>query len=110
MQGGGTRYGPTSVSGDPPFVDLRTGAAKGPANPIPYDQAVHDLRAGDDLRRQPRMDAAPDVMPRIGSRIRANRPDHEFLYVRRSLEDVGVVPVEAPLELDGGLPAVEEFY
>ena len=85
---------------------LRARPPQRAAHHVPDDEAVDALAAGDDLGAQPRMNAGPDVMLRIGAGIGANAPDHEFPRLRRAFEDVGVVAVEAAFQLYRRDPAV----
>ena len=81
---------------------FRARSADRAADHVPDDDAVHELSTRDDLGTQPRVDSGPGVMPRVRPRICADAPDDELMGVRGALEDVGIVAIQATLQLDDG--------
>mgnify|MGYP000507024882 CR=1 FL=1 len=87
---------------------FRAGPSDCPANHVPDDEPVHPLLARDDLCAQTRMDAGPSVLPGICTEIRADTPHHKFVRMRGPFENIGVIAIEASLQLDDGDAAVRK--
>ena len=56
------------------------------------------------------MYAGPGITPWVCPHVCADAPDNEFMGVRRPLEDIGVITIQAPLHLNYGRAARLELY
>ena len=68
-------------------------ARGGGAQHVPNNETIDALLTLDDLSAQSRVDTGPYVETRVGSRVCADTPDHEFIGICWTFEDVGIVAI-----------------
>ena len=82
--------------------EFGTGSPERAAIHVPDHDAVDALVAADHLGAQTCVDAGPGVSPGIGPGVRAQAPGDELVGVGGTFELVGVLAVQAALEVDDG--------